>query len=304
MSEQATDTQPLNPPSPEGQTTKITVSDMTTNQEVERSGTTADQSNSLSNMSAQIQQTGEKDDLTVAEKLEVPDKFKNKDGTVNQEALLKSYRELEKSFHTKAKVTTDEPSEPDTEAPTQSQQKEVEDASSFVASRGLDYAQLQQEFAANGTLTDEQYEQLGVPKAMVDDYIASKTKLQETEVAQRLSTIKQMAGGEESYNKMLEWGNTNLSQEDKEAFDAILESGSNSQIRLAIQGLHAQYRESNPEGPKQQIAGKPTGSSSTTNGPFGSREEMLEAMKDPRYMKIGGAYRNQVLARVDISRFN
>jgi len=53
-----------------------------------------------------------------------------------------------------------------------------------------------------------------------------------------------MVGGEQEYRAMLNWAGTNLSQEEIQMYDAVMETGNPNAIFFAVQALNNQYVDS------------------------------------------------------------
>ena len=163
-------------------------------------------------------------------------------------------------------------------------------AEETLSGKGLDMAAFEREFTADGQLSDASYkklEQAGIPRAMVDSYIAGQTALTETFKAD----IMALAGGEEGYAEMVAWARKNLGEQDIAAFDSVVCSGDKSMISLAVSGMAARWRDAEGADPARLVRGG-------TRGPvnldvFESPAQVVEAMRDKRYGK-DPAYTRQV----------
>jgi len=211
-----------------------------------------------------------------AEKPEgIPDKFWDAEkGEVRVAELAKSYTELEAMKGQKAEEK--KPEEQATETKTD-EQKAAEEA---VNNAGLNFDELSAEFGSNGALSEESYaklEKAGIPKAIVDSYIAGQQALGETITTQ----IMAPAGGAESYQEMVKWAADNLSHEEKVAFNKAVDSGDVAQAKLAVTGLAAKFKEANPDEGKL-LKGKPSGASVDA---YESLAQLTADQKDPRYKK-------------------
>jgi hypothetical protein len=130
----------------------------------------------------------------------------------------------------------------------------------------------------------DQLAEAGFSKDMVDAYLsglqykaAQDTALSVKEVA----SIKESLGGEAEYNKMIEWAGANLSPEEVEGFNQIINSQPMSAVKMAVTGLHARYTAVEGREPKL-IGGRASKGSSDK---FESTAQLVEAMSDPRYSK-------------------
>ena len=111
-----------------------------------------------------------------------------------------------------------------------------------------------------------------------------------------ISDIRAVAGGEKEYATMVQWAADNMDKADVESFDSLLASGNVGAIKLAVQGIKAQYDNVNGyEG--TMLSGKPP---TTSKDVFRSQAELVAAMGDPRYEK-DPAYRQDLIEKLDRS---
>lgn len=112
---------------------------------------------------------------------------------------------------------------------------------------------------------------------------------------QDVNGLKGLVGGEKNYNDMLGWASQNLSDQDIEMYDAVMELGNPAAARFAIEALAYRYQESNGVEP-DLVQGKSPG----TGGAFRSQAEVVQAMSDPRYDN-DPAYRRDVMKKLERS---
>lgn len=201
----------------------------------------------------------------------LPEKFQS------PEDLAKAYSELEKKGSTSKKASKEEApaEEPNTMSTA------IETATS--------------EFMESGELSDKTFETLekaGLPRDIVEAYMAGQGALVATQVAQ----VKETIGGEGNYEAMAEWAAENLAEEELSAYNEVVENGTVEQARMAVRGLFAQFRSAGGKAPTL-IQGSTTGSGVK---PFGSAAQVTEAMRDPRY-KNDPAYRQTVEQRLAVT---
>ena len=149
-------------------------------------------------------------------------------------------------------------------------------------------------FENDGQISNETYENLekiGLPRELVDSYAAGQQALMQNEE----STIKSVAEG--NWEQMSEWASNNLSDEEIDTFDEIVQSGTVEQAKLAAKGLYAQYKAENGSAPRL-TQGSVTGSSTM---PFKSNQELARAMSDPRYKSGDKAYHEEIDRRIAAS---
>jgi len=112
---------------------------------------------------------------------------------------------------------------------------------------------------------------------------------------QDVNGLKGLVGGEKNYNEMLGWASQNLSEQDIEMYDAVMELGNPAAARFAIEALAYRYQESNGVEP-DLVQGKSPG----VGGAFRSQSEVVQAMSDPRYDN-DPAYRRDVMKKLERS---
>ena len=203
----------------------------------------------------------------------LPEKFES------AEDMAKAYTELEKKQ-----------SQPK-EKKEAKQSKETEAPSNDVV------ANASEEFTNNGELSDETYDSLsqaGIPREMVDAYIAGQQSL----VDNQTSAIHNTIGGVDEYEAMAKWAGENLADEELDAYNDIVESGTVSQATVAVKGLYAQYKSLGGGEPSLEKGG----TSATDAGvkPFASAAEVTRAMRDPKYAEDSG-YRKLVEQRLAVT---
>lgn len=154
----------------------------------------------------------------------------------------------------------------------------------------------EKEFAETGTLSEASYAALGakgLPKHVVDGYIAGQMARGEAQVQQ----VYNLTGGAENYAQMVEWAKGSLSNDERAAYDAAVDSKDMSKAMFAARGLWAQFQQAQGTQP-QLLKGKASGGSAVA--PFMDTAQLKEAMSDPRY-KTSEAYRQEVARRLQNS---
>ena len=194
--------------------------------------------------------------------------------------LEKAYKELETKLGTASK--TDEPAPPakDDNADAQTQQQQPE-----ITVAGLPATKYFKEFDETGALSEDSYKELsdkGIPKEIVDAYIeGQKARISQHQALseQAEKSLMDQVGGEAEFTKMRQWAETTgYSAEEKAAYQKAIESGDPTIAAFAVRDLKARYSAAFGHAPNL-IQGAP---SAGTVG-YQSRNEMVMAMKDPRY---------------------
>ena len=156
----------------------------------------------------------------------------------------------------------------------------------------------------NGTITEEHYKQLeqtGLPRNLIDSYLNGLEPREGTQPAADPSfpeyeDIVGIAGGEEKYLEMLQWMDGNITKEELQEFDKIVDAEKRNipQVTLAVQKMFTRYR--NAMGVEPKLISGQTSSSPNTKV-FRSNAEVVAAMRDPRY-KTDIAFQHEVQRRL------
>ena len=169
----------------------------------------------------------------------LPEKFKS------PEDMASAYSELEKKMG--AGVEQEEEEESEVQEETDDTQEEDLDSNNIVVEASKEF------FQNDGKLSEETYENLakaGISKEIVDSYAAGQQALMQSEEG----SIKSVADG--NWDQMAEWASNNLSPEEVNTFDEIVQNGTVEQAKLATKGLYAQFKAENGVSPnlyKEQL---------------------------------------------------
>ena len=214
----------------------------------------------------------------------LPEKFKS------AEDMAQAYAELEKRMGQGTKEVEE------TEQPEEQQEEQTDDNKEEAGDYNEAVVEASKEFFENdGKLSEDTYKKLegiGLPRDLVDSYAAGQQALLQSEEAQ----IKGVAG--DSYDQMAEWANEHLPQEEIDAFDEAVTSGTVSQAKLAVQGLYARYQNATGATQPKLVQGAVSGSSTM---PFKSMQELARAQSDPRYRSGDKAYHQEIDRRLAVS---
>lgn len=135
---------------------------------------------------------------------------------------------------------------------------------------------LMDEFVSNGMeLTDELLQ-----KAVEQGFDVRDVKLAAIEMKEKVSHAYSLVGGKDEYEAMLAWGNANLSEKQKIAFDKDLASNAGE---WAIKGLYAEYKSKSQSQSTQEQPQRIMGDGSTSAGirPYATQQEIL---RDKAYL--------------------
>ena len=216
----------------------------------------------------------------------IPEKFWDPEtGQVRTEDLLKSYQELEKRL---SQPKPDEPPAPPPAPEGETPEGETPEGETPAQQSAIERASA--EWAEKGELTAETYEALeksGIPRAMVDQYVAG-AQAQQAALEQKAYSI---AGGPEGYKAMAEWASTNLSDAELNAFNQDVADP--ARVESAVSGLRARYQAANGFDGNRVAGAKPA-----SGDVFRSRHEMMSAMNDPRYRQGDRSFHEEVYAKI------
>ena len=163
------------------------------------------------------------------------------------------------------------------------------------------YNIIQDEIDEYGALTEETIQALA-ENLDADELIKLGMDMSDAPVADldpyEIDSIKNFAGGEESYQNLVSWAGENLDAQYIEAYDSIVDTADPAAIQLVVAGLMATYQENvGYEG--RMLSGRNAPDVSGIQ-PFRSQAQVVEAMSDPRYDK-DPAYRAEIAERLEIS---
>ena len=109
------------------------------------------------------------------------------------------------------------------------------------------------------------------------------------------SKVLNLAGGEDSYEEMVNWARRNYSEEERAAYNEAVNSGDLVKAKFALDALKANFQSKHGKDPDKTISGDKT--SGQGFDAFESEAEVVQAMSDPRYNK-DPAYRAKVESKL------
>ena len=238
----------------------------------------------------------EQDSLAVGEKL-----------VAEQEGLLagkyKDAAELEKAYVELQKKlgTNNETEDVEQTSATENETDEtsLSDGATLIASANDEY------YANDGKLSEETLDKFSSmsSKDLVNAYLEVQNTdafKNQNEVADlsdaEINQVKNYAGGEAQYDNLIQWADGALDDNSKEAFDSIINTGSVDAIKIAVNGLKAQYEAANGYEGKMYTGKAPKGNTDV----FRSQAELVAAMSDKRYDR-DPAYRQDIIEKLDRS---
>lgn len=203
------------------------------------------------------------------------------------EEMAKAYKEL------RTKMSEGKKEEADPEA--------AQSAEDEAKEKGVDLDKYVKEYSATNELSSESYAELeaaGMTKDVVDNYIAGRLA-GESAAAQGLYDV---AGGEEGYQQLLEWGKANIPTDQQAAYDALLGEGNYDAAKLVLRSFVNSYKAANGSEPSSLNVAAQDGGGGAVQG-FTSKADMIDAINDPRYKNGDKGYIAQVEKRILASSF-
>lgn len=170
----------------------------------------------------------------------------------------------------------------------QQDQQQLNQAEDLITKAGLDLAEFEQEFAAQGDLSEESYQKLekaGFPRNLVATYIEGLKAI----ANQARQAVFEVVGGEQNYMAMLEWARVNLSEGEKRWFNNALD-GDLEGAKMAVSALYARYTSATGQPPKTLIQGNVP---ATAGDVYESRAQLIADINNPLYER-DPAFRRKV----------
>ena len=237
----------------------------------------------------------EQENLAVGEKLQADQAQLLAGKYKDAQELEKAYVELQKKLGEK---------EQDTEQATEEQpddKPQLSEGASLITSASDEY------YANGNKLSDETMAKFSAMSSQ--DLIKAYMEVQKTPEFQQqqsapaaditpaqVNEIKNAAGGDQAYANIINWAKGSLPEDQLNAFNEVVNTGSVQAIQLAVSGLKSQY--DNANGVEGRLV---TGKTAPNNGDvFRSQQELVRAMNDPRYDN-DPAYRQDVIEKLDRS---
>ena len=236
----------------------------------------------------------EQDSLKVGEQMEAEQNQLLAGKYKDPKDLEKAYTELEKKLGEKSDEVSEE---------VDSKNETEDEAPKNISNNLLD--QLWDE-GTNNKLSKETFEQLQKmdPVEVAKMAMQQRSQLQnasqsreftETDVQQ----IQGLVGGQENYNNLISWASENVSEQEVNLFDAVMDKGDPLSAYFAVQAMALKYQDAaGKDG--QLVTGK---APKSNNDVFRSQQELIQAQSDPRY-ENDEAYQEAVLQKLARSNVN
>ena len=148
-----------------------------------------------------------------------------------------------------------------------------------LKAKGVDFNQAIKEYNEYGALSSKtmaDLAQAGYPSEVIEGFIESRQNLE----SEFTNAVYSAAGGEQAYNKVIEWAQGNLSNKVLSSFNRAIDNNNPEAVALMFEGMKAKMVA------KQGTRNPTIMGGGVTNGGykgFSNKQEVVEAMSDPRY---------------------
>ena len=218
----------------------------------------------------------------------------------NAQELEKAYIELEKKLGEKSSGDSQEESsdEPQAEEKSDTEKKSDDDSPPDFAFLEDLYEQASSEKGEiskelidklNGMSTQDVVQQFLNYRADAESKYIPKPDLSQQDVKE----LKGLVGGEKNYSNMLQWAQTNLTEQEINMFDNVMANGDINSAFFAVNSLAQRYNDRVGYDGKMLTGNAPKGGTDS----FRSQQELVKAMSDSRYDN-DPAYRNDVMEKL------
>ena len=232
----------------------------------------------------------------------------------SMEEAEKAHKSLESGFHEKNQTNSDLPSDPQEDPVSDyvdldGDEDEVSATEPDEALNKLTEVEYEEgtpehniqtvvnDYLETGEMTPEleqNFKDIGIPKELAERHRELMDYQQENQASEMFNLV----GGQEKYQEIAAWADTNMPQREQDAFNEVMESGHIENIKSAILNLSARYSQVNNT-PNHSNLIKADAVSSSHLG-YESQAQMIADMSDPRY-ETDEAYRAKIYAKVERS---
>ena len=238
----------------------------------------------------------EQENLAVGEKLQADQEQLLAGKYKSSEELEKAYIELQKKLGEKEEETEKASAETEPE-----DKPQLSEGATLITDASKEYFDNGNKLSPETMAKFSSLSSQDLIKAYME--VQSNPEFQQQQAAppaeittSQVNQIKNSAGGEKAYANIVNWAKNSLPQDQINAFDEVVNTGSVQAIQLAVSGLKAEY--DNANGVEGRMV---TGKTAPNNGDvFRSQAELVRAMSDARD-DSDPAYRQDVIEKLDRS---
>jgi len=206
--------------------------------------------------------------------------------------LEKAYVELEKKLG-KENPETEEDSQEPPEAKEETPESNILDDLWDQATSGKEYNKETLEALNKMSATDLANMHLEYRKA--NQAQPAKRDLTQQEV----NELQGVVGGKENYGNMMKWAQQNLTEQEVQMFDTVMERGDPLSAFFAVRSLAYRYNDTIGYDGKMLTGNAPKANTDV----YKSQAQVVEAMSDPRYDR-DTAYRQEVMEKLSRSNID
>lgn len=170
---------------------------------------------------------------------------------------------------------------PDIQERVAKHEKTLEAVRKDLRTKGVDLNQAVKEYSTYGALSKQtmaDLAQAGYPKEVVEGFLATQQVLENNFTQE----VFKAAGGEKEYTNLVQWAGANMSPASVSAFNKAIDSNNLEAIKLMLDGMRARRNAVMGTRNPSLLGGASTGRSTNNKG-FANKQEMIQAMSDPRY---------------------
>lgn len=232
----------------------------------------------------------EQDSLKVGEEMEAQEEQLLAGKYKNAEELEKAHIELQKKLGEKSDEVSEE-----SETENETAEKPSDESSNILDDLWNE--------GQTDKVTKETFEKLQkmdpVEVAKMALEARSKGPVAREFTEQDVQQIHGLVGGTDNYNNMMGWAQQNVSDQEVNMYDAVMDKGDPLAAYFAVQAMALKYQDqSGRDG--QLVKGK---APKQTSDVFNSQAELIKAMEDDRYHD-DPAYRQSIQAKLERSNIN
>ena len=242
----------------------------------------------------------EQDSLQVGEAMEEQQESMLAGKYKNAQELENAYIELEKKLGKKSdgdseEESSDEPqAEAETETDTEDKPNDVNDFAfldDFYSQASSEKGEISKDLIdkISNMSTKDMAQQFLQWRADAESKYQPIPEMSDTDVKE----LKGLVGGDKNYANMLQWAQSNLTEQEINMFDSVMGRGDVASAFFAVNSLAQRYNDAAGYEGKMLTGNAPK---SSDQG-YRSQAEMVAAMSDPKYDK-DPAYRRDVMEKV------
>lgn len=219
--------------------------------------------------------------------------------TEQEEEIKETEETEEETEETEEETKEEDETDSEVQSVVEDLQKQADACGAFLGAKGLDYNAIRDRYLEKGRMAQSDIkalEAVGISEELIQGYIEGQQARYEVYARH----IKDMAGGDEGYEELMQWAAKNLTDKEIKHFDKAVESNDVDEARFAVKGLLAMRDKAKGKEPKL-VHGRTEVRTPPIKG-FSSLAEQARAQSDPRY-EIDEEYTKMVDRRIMASNY-